>query len=169
MAILSVYFSQNRKKVNLQNVTEKFELITNRYLQKSKYHLADYQRNDTINNELDFLKTCVSDPKWDLCIYSGCHFSNTFIMYPFLLRIYPDHDIRIIESCSHSCVVDMTTKLIYDLAMWNEIYEKTTNRENKKTIIQILIDTIPTDSPLNAYDFHTKLDLCENKFLISWL
>lgn len=168
MAILSTYCSQNNlTKNNERELLDLFKIIIDKFIQKSKYELAIYKTNEQINKELDFLKKQTDNPEWNLCIYSGCHFVNTYIMYPFLVNEYPNNDIKIIESCRHTCVVDFTTKYIYDLAMWNEIIENTNT--HTKTIIQDLIDSTSTMTNFDHYDIYDAHKLKANNFSVRWL
>jgi hypothetical protein len=147
-------------KLNEEDIFIKFDELTNKYMQKSKYDLAIYWRKDKhSDNDLKILKSHTDDPMWNLCIYSSCHNLNTNIMYPFLCSMYPDNVIRVVESCQHSCVVDMTTRKIYDLAMWNEI--------TNDSIILDLIKDVDYDG--DHYDLHNGFSLMENNFMVKWL
>jgi hypothetical protein len=144
-------------KVNYGELTTEeklntFNEFTNKYMQKSKYDLA--------YTNLKMFEACKTNPIWNLWIYAGCHNVNVNIIYPFLVNLYPTHNIKIIISPTHTCVADLTSKKIYDLAMWNEILN-----------INVIVDLIQknNDNKCEHYDFYDKTNLMKNNFIIYWL
>ena len=50
-----------------------------------------------------------------ICI-DRCHYINTVLLFPFLLSIYGKDNIRHVESCRHTIVINIETKEFYDLS-----------------------------------------------------
>lgn len=175
MCILCVCnYKKMFNNLNQNEIIDLFDKLTEMYMQKSKYELANFDiNNDFAKRDMNFLKSCITNQMWNLCIYSHCHIINTFILFPFLMKMYPAHDVRIIRSLKHTCVADLTTKRIYDLAMWNEILSGAKYDEIgfHDTILSYMIKTNHnniSETKSDHYELYTKTDLETNRYLIRW-